>query len=380
MLIQDFLKTKYPQLNFDQLSHTLLSPHQISLSQNVYEQAKHIISRLFHYAHQEMHRKNVEQNTPYSFLKKPVSNYSVLMSYDFHLDSENNLKLIEVNTNAAAYLFADALNGFHNNSTFENSIDKLKKSFELEWNFYNYKTQISSDRSPLSIGILDEDPQSQKMHLEFLMYQSLFKLWGWKAEIIDVNHLRSNAFDQLIDSQDQPFDLIYNRYCDFYLNKEKSHLVLKAFLSGKQAFSPQPYEYLYLADKRRLIEWFKSADLSDLKKNIPAIFKVTDFSAEELWAQRKNWFFKPQTSFGSKGVYQGAKLTKKKFLEILTDDYLVQEFIPPSKIHLNQQEYKLDFRFYAYKDEIQNAIARLYSGQLTNFNTVGGGFASLTLT
>src|SRR5262249_23937516 len=111
--------------------------------------------------------------------------------------------------------------------------------------------------------------------------------------------------------------------------------------------------------------------------------------ADTLWAKRKTLFFKPFAGYGSKGVYRGQNITKRVFNEILQGGYIAQPFIPAGEQILDtpnknigkdtekNTSMKYDVRYYVYKVEAHDIIARLYQGQTTNFRTLGGGFAAV---
>jgi hypothetical protein len=99
-----------------------------------------------------------------------------------------------------------------------------------------------------------------------------------------------------------------------------------------------------------------------------------------LWAERKQWFFKPSSGYGSKGAYRGANITRRVFGEIMHGDYVAQKLAQPGErtVSVNNAEavtLKYDVRCYVYNEQVQLVAARLYQGQTTNFRTPGGGFA-----
>ena len=106
---------------------------------------------------------------------------------------------------------------------------------------------------------------------------------------------------------------------------------------------------------------------------------VSPARADDLWARRRQLFFKPASGFGSRGTYRGDKLTRRVFGEILAGDYIAQALVPPSERRLEVEgaavDLKMDLRNYVYRGEVQLVTARLYQGQTTNFRTPGGGFA-----
>ncbi len=54
---------------------------------------------------------------------------------------------------------------------------------------------------------------------------------------------------------------------------------------------------------------------------VPRTQLVTAENAEDLWAQRRQLFFKPATGYGSKAAYRGDKLTRRVWGEILAAPY-----------------------------------------------------------
>ena len=102
---------------------------------------------------------------------------------------------------------------------------------------------------------------------------------------------------------------------------------------------------------------------------------------EELWSQRKKLFFKPKNSYGSKQSYKGASISKKVFEDVANELFLAQELVPAPEALIptpdGPQQFKYDLRCYAYRDELQLVIARVYQGQVTNLKTKWGGFAPI---
>jgi hypothetical protein len=110
---------------------------------------------------------------------------------------------------------------------------------------------------------------------------------------------------------------------------------------------------------------------------------VRNEDGEQWWAERKQWFFKPATGYGSKGAYRGDKVTRRVFNEILQGDYVAQKVVMPGErmVCPEQRDYpvslKADVRCFVYAGEVQLMAARLFQGQTTNFRTQGGGFAQI---
>jgi hypothetical protein len=117
-----------------------------------------------------------------------------------------------------------------------------------------------------------------------------------------------------------------------------------------------------------------------LARAIPQTRWLNALSREEVWATRKSWVFKPDTSYGSRGVYVGDKLTKGKLAELNPDTTLMQQRIPPSLCRVDAQtHFKTDFRLFVYRNRVLAITARLYQGQVTNLRTEQGGFAQIKL-
>lgn len=379
----EFLLSQFPELtqtssaaghNFaDLIDENLLSPFTLSLPKEILKSIERTIKTLFQIRKKKEYSHWLEQR-----YKKNIfdpGNASMFMSYDFHLDTTKTPKIIEINTNAAflglGYFFYEYLK---TSTELDFKISDLKSNFLKELELFG-----SSQKHP-NIVIMDENPSQQRLFAEFLIYQQIIKGFGWDCDIEDYQSALSK----------KP-DLIYNRWTDFYFEKVESTELKQAYLDKKVCFSPNPHEYFLLADKQRLMDFhdpelLQSLNLSNddvdiIKTAIPITKVFSAFDKNELWAQRKNLFFKPTNSFGSKQTYKGASISRKLFDELPAQDFLAQEYIPASELPLETPEgvdsFKYDLRCYAYQDELQMVIARIYKGQVTNLKTKYGGFAAV---
>ncbi len=78
-----------------------------------------------------------------------------------------------------------------------------------------------------------------------------------------------------------------------------SQLLRKKFLNKDVCLSPNPFEYLLLADKQRLIDWvspgflegqgFSGTELGLLKQSLPFSYDLCPSKADEVWAKRKHF-------------------------------------------------------------------------------------------
>jgi uncharacterized circularly permuted ATP-grasp superfamily protein len=236
---------------------------------------------------------------------------------------------------------------------------------------------------------VDDAPQSQYLYPEFLLAAELFRSRGVEAVICDPQEL-SSAEGGLRHSG-RVIDLVYNRVTDFSLDRPEHGLLREAYVAGTVVVTPNPRAHALYADKRnlavlsdaaRLEQWgVPAATIDRLSQAVPATRIVESAHAAELWAARRNLFFKPATGFGSRAAYRGDKLTRRVWEEILQGGYVAQALVPPSErsvqVDGRMERLKLDLRCYVYDARVLSVAARLYRGQTTNFRTPGGGFAAV---
>jgi len=301
----------------------------------------------------------------------------VFYGYDFHLNEQGD-HLIEINTNAGgAFLNAVMLKSQAATSA-QNLAQQFLDMFQNEW-------RLAYGATPLkNIVIVDEQPQQQYLYPEFILAQQIFEQAGIRAFIADPNDLRAKADGVYL--HDHKIDLVYNRLTDFSLASYPT--LLNAYRAKTVVITPHPVAYSRYADKRNLAKltdevFLQSLGVSDevirvLLQGIPQTRLVAKEDAEQWWASRKQWFFKPNTGYGAKGAYRGEKITKRVFEDVLAGDYVAQKLAPPgeclAQVDGESVSLKYDVRCYVYNGEIQLIAARLYQGQTTNFRTEGGGF------
>ncbi len=362
--IQHLIK-KYPDISaevFDALvAEQLISPFQVTLSPEVLKNIQHQITQ--YWSLRDWGTSHLAEKYISLDLRKP-KNFSACMSYDFHLNADNQLELIEINTNAAFLALGLELYDFYN---IQNAVPFMEK--DLLDMFMN-ELQLCGYASTENIGIVDSKPAEQRLYLEFLIYQQMFKRHGTAATIIDVADVTTSP------------QFLYNRYTDFYLQDEASKHLRSLFNSSQVNLSPQPWDYFLLADKQRLIDWNLQSDIEKPSSLLP-VHDLALANKEEIWKDRKNLFFKPKNSFGSKQAYRGASISKSTFETVFADNFIAQQMSHPSEIEMVYDgiptKYKFDLRCYAYQDKLQMIIARLYQGQTTNLRTAGGGFACVII-
>lgn len=372
------LRQDFPALQTEPLenlvSENLISPYEVELPSSLQGRIQNIVASVFALREKKAYQDFYRQPLESLGLQDPGNN-SILMSYDFHIDAEGQPKLIEINTNASFLLLGYEMYRAKKIpppiSNF--SLEEIRAMILNELHLQGKK--IPCPR----VSIVDENPGQQKLYVEFLAYDALFKSFGWDSRIQDYREV----------SKDRWPDFIYNRYTDFLLNDPSSADLREKFLSREVCLSPHPWEYFLLADKERLIDWsqpgflegmgLEKTQLETIRKMLPASHVLSTENKTEMWAQRKRYFFKPMRSFGSKMSYRGSSISHKHFEEFEADGMMAQEYVPPAEKTFatpeGPQSFKFDLRCYAYQGRLQLIVARLYQGQVTNLRTPGGGFA-----
>lgn len=314
------------------------------------------------------------------------------MGYDFHLDNEGP-RLIEINTNAGgAFLNAvlaraqrQCCGGTAGEPWTEDFDRAVISQFESEW-----QAQRGGGR-PERIAIVDEQPEEQYLYPEFRLCQELLQKDGIETVILPPEKLHYE--NGVLFGNGQQIDLVYNRLVDFGLEAPEHAALRSAWLDGGAVITPNPHTHALFADKRNLtvfsnhealLDWGLSPENAELLRNgIPRTVQVNTDNQDDLWQQRRQWFFKPVAGHGSKGVYKGSKLTKSTFAQIVGSNYIAQTYVPPSErlvmVDGEPKMLKVDVRLYTYRGELLLAAARLYRGQTTNFRTPGGGFAPILI-
>lgn len=318
----------------------------------------------------------------------------VFFGYDFHLGKQGP-QLIEINTNAGGVLLnlylataqeacCEEVEAFFDNPAhFQQTEDELIEMFKEEYRLMRPDQQLKS------LAIVDDDPESQFLYPEFLLFKSMFARHGIEAHIAAADEFQLK--NEKLMLQKKKIDLVYNRLTDFYLQLPEHQCLMEAYEKHLAVFTPSPYLYALYADKRNLVILSDQKQLKELSldqsildtlaESVPATVEVNAGNAEYLWQQRKQLFFKPATGYGSKGTYRGSKITRKVFSQILQSDYIAQTMIHPSERQLLVNDepcsLKLDVRCVVYKGKIQQLSSRLYRGQTTNLRTEGGGLATI---
>lgn len=322
-------------------------------------------------------------------------NPGVLYGFDFHLH-ESGPKLIEINTNAGGALIVTqvlrAQSGCCSKESTTPACQALQAESAIVDSLLDDFETVRGHRQPQLIAIVDSAPHEQYLYPEFQRFAELLRERDLRVEICDPSALMA-AGDGLA-LRGARVDLIYNRLTDFYFESDALAALRDAYANGSVVVTPNPHHHALYADKRHLALLSDPAILDELGADraqqkilldgIPATRLVDAAHAEELWAQRKEFFFKPASAYGGKGAYRGAKLARGTFEKLLKENYVAQREIEPPLRRANVEgetvDLKVDVRCYVYRGAIQLTAARLWRGQTTNFRTPGGGFATITQT
>lgn len=176
---------------------------------------------------------------------------SPIVGFDFYL-TDTGPKLIEINTNPAALLLGFLLDAYHNHPENSVVITQLKQAFK----------SIMDAKSASLIVILDETPLLQHTYFEFMWFKSLFEQWGYDCLILTPEELTLSHESCLMTPDGREIHVIYNRFCDFLLEADRSSHLHTAYTAGTVQLLPSPAHYRLLSDKLRLTDWSNADYLS----------------------------------------------------------------------------------------------------------------------
>ena len=370
----------------------------IALEAEHFATIQRAVAQLFALAHTPAYQALLDADAE-PVLRHAPGNFGVFMGYDFHL-TPHGPRLIEVNTNAGGAL----LNGLHTASLCNPArlaclCSDLLPVATLEQNIVEtFVAEFAAVRGPVArlarVAIVDERPQEQFLYSEFELFQGLFARAGIEARIADTRAL-APAPGGGVALDGWPVDLVYLRDTDFALAAERTRVLREAYLAGSVVVTPSPREHFLLADKRRLTLFSSESSLRSLgvaaddahwlATVIPETRRLAELGSDAAWRSRAEWVFKPAASFGSRAVYRGDKISRKKF-EVIAQEasYVAQRRVEPGLVTVETSNgpraMKFDVRAYAYRDRVLLLGARVYQGQVTNLRSPGGGFSAICVT
>lgn len=392
-LVMREISSDFPALRTQWQHETLFAATSVFLSEQDMDLMTGLISSVEQLVQTPVYHQAIANRDPLSPPIQDPFTPGVMMGYDFHL-TPSGPALIEINTNAGGAFLADSLYGTHSVSAsacptipsrlMSASAEVFAEAFRAEWH------AAGRTGNPAQIAIVDSNPEAEFLLVDMQLAQIALQALGAMVHIVPADQLRFVSGELVY--QDHVIDFVYNRLTDFPLKAPEHEAIRQAWRSGAAVVSPSPDHHRLYADKRNLslfrdIALHQHAGLvspvsEQLLASIPNTVTLTQENADELWATRKQWYFKPATAFGSRAVYSGRKITRKKWAEILANPpYVAQALVPPATrlVSTGARPLKYDLRLYCYAGEVQLAVARLYDGQTTNFRTAGGGFAAILL-
>lgn len=311
--------------------------------------------------------------------------FGLFSGYDFHL-TPSGPKLIEINTNAGGAFHGALMDDARHRQGAPGShplaywSDLFVRQVRNEW--------ARAGRGELCrVAIVDDAPDTQFLRLEFQLAARELKAHGIEAIIADPRELSFR--DGMLHRGHERIDLVYNRLTSFALDRPEDAPLRDALEAGAAWITPGPKAHALLAAKQNLAFMGDEAFLAAaglgagaraaLVSAVPETIVMSPEKNGDLWARRDQFYFKPMRGYGSRGVYAGAKLTRRTWDAIVTGgDYVAQALVPPSRVPVpGHGEMRCDIRTFAYEGRAFMRLARLYRGQTTNFRTPGGGFAAV---
>jgi hypothetical protein len=365
----------------------------VALEPACFETVRRAVALLFRTAHGAAFEREADAGAGPTALHR-AGNHGVFMGYDFHVTPAGP-RLIEINTNAGGAL----ANGLHTASRVDPAriaclCDQVLPVETIEERIVGtFRAELAAARPGRALrrlAIADERPETQFLYPEFQLLAQVFERAGIEAAIVDTGELRREA--DAILAAGRPVDLVYLRDTDFQLDAPRSRALREAWLAGEVVVTPSPREHHLLADKRRLAVFSSAerlralgvpdADAAFLAEVVPETRPLAELGVEAAWRTRREWVFKPCAAFGSRAVYRGDKITRRKLEEIAAaGGFVAQRAVAPGEVEVptadGPQRMKFDVRAYAYRDEILLLGARVYRGQVTNLRTPGGGFSAI---
>lgn len=307
--------------------------------------------------------------------------------FDFHL-TPSGPKLIEINTNAGGAFYGALIDqtswngGNPDAHPLGSWAQTFVRHFRNEW-------QLAGEGRLRAVAIVDDNPEEQFLKMEFELAARMLRDAGIPATVADPRELTFR--DSRLWHGALQIDLVYNRLTSFNLDRPEDAAIRDALRAGAAVVSPDPRTHALLACKRNLSLLGDDTFLRDagvegatrqtLTEAIPRTIALTSANAADFWTNRAQYYFKPMSGFGSRAVYDGAKLTAATWTTIAArPDYVAQTRVEAPRVAVQGHEpMRYDVRTFAYGAAPFMRLARIYRGQTTNFRTPGGGFAAVRI-
>ncbi len=302
--------------------------------------------------------------------------------FDFHLTSAGP-RLIEINTNAGGAFYGALID----DASWRSGDEQVHPQSYWSRIFVRHIRQewkLAGRGALRAVAIVDDGPDDQFLRLEFQLAARMLCEDGITAVIADPGALSYR--DGQLWRGSLAIDLVYNRLTSFALDRDSDRALRESYLDGTAVLTPDPRNHALLACKQNLIRLSDDAFLRAcgvderareiLQTCVPKTIALTVGNEPELWLERSKYYFKPSSGFGSRAVYDGAKLTANTWTQIVLEgSYVAQSRVDAPRVDVNDVPMRFDVRTFAYGREPFMRLARVYRGQTTNFRTPGGGFA-----
>lgn len=305
-----------------------------------------------------------------------AESHPLLLGYDVHPTAQGPV-LIEVNTNAGGVIAAIQAAREVNACCGEWEQDQLEARLLALFQ----RDLLGADRQRAGVvAIVDDELASQPLLAEMQALAALMRPFAEDVRAVDAAELAFSG--GRLRHGDTAIDRVYWRSTDFLLTEPRHDAIRKALAEGAITLAPSPAAYRAIADKRRLVEWSSTAELSrdaasGLSFRIAETVPMSARSVEAWYAERNEWVFKPVSGYASRGVYVGKSISRRKLAELPVENYLAQRYAPHPVIDRNGTEWKYDVRFFADRGRIIGAAARVFQGQVVGMRTPGSGFAPI---
>jgi len=296
---------------------------------------------------------------------------SLLMGYDFHV-TDHGPKLIEINNNAGGLFQRGQWLPQPEWSAWSGSLSqRLLAMFPTQWR---------------TIAIVDEDIREQSMYPEMQGYAQLLADDGRQVFLLHPHELVAGQGG--LYHHGVRIDAIYNRHTDFYLESDAMQVIRAAFEAGEVALNPHPRSYALIGDKSRLVDMWTldllesvltESEVAQIRAVVPPCLRMGDQEPEQWWQQRKQWVFKPAARHGGKGVMRGSDISRNRFAQLVFDGMVAQKVVPPSRVQMGGEQFKVDFRLYMHGEQAIALAGRVWRGAVTNFRHPGSGWAVISM-
>jgi len=349
--------------------NTLAALQEVSISKQDFQSMLDFSRTMIALKQNKTYRQSIQEHIPET-ADAMHDEASILMGFDFHL-TDDGPKLIEINNNAGGlYIGDDAWMPQDDLSIGSGSLkERILSMFPASWQ---------------TIAIMDEDVKEQYMYPEMLAYAELLRQAGRQVFVVSPEDIERR--DDGLYVENQRLDGIYNRHTDFYLDTRELSHIRDALMAKQVKLNPHPRSYALLGHKARMVDWWREGLLEACISNeqvamirhvVPEIHMLSEMDADELWASRKQWVFKPSARHGGKGVILGKSISRKRFASLDLQDTVVQAFVPASQLEYQGVMYKFDVRLYMHGSTLIGMAGRLWRGQVTNFREEGSGWTKI---